>query len=199
MPELLYLTTPLVVVAVQLGDNNTITEGGFYSHLTKTVIRSKWKSRGSLSQWKNKVSKHAEKTSALLSSRRNLSNRQKNSSDLLTLFREIATVDWDFCSAWVKTSLAAQSLTPHKCTLPPNNSLWWIKEIRNLPKRYLHKLTQTQILAHWHYGAMVNTNKKQFLPSFTYYQIILGLQCTLEKNYYLIKTFSYIETSSFIT
>lgn len=46
---------------------------------------------------------------------------------------------------------------------------------------------------------MVNTNENQFLLSSTYYQIILGLQRTLEKNYYLIKTFNYIETSSFIT
>lgn len=46
--------------------------------------------------------------------------------------------------------------------------------------------TWMQISVHWHYGAMVNTNENQFLLSSTYYQIILGLQRTLEKNYYLI-------------
>lgn len=155
MPELLYLTISLVVVAVQLGDNNRITEGGFYSHLTETVIRSKWKSRGSLSQWKNRVSKHAEKTSGLLSSRRNLSNRRKNSSNLVTLFWEVATVDWDFCSARVKTSPGAWSSTPRKCTLQLNNSLWWNKEMRDLPMGYLCKLTHKcrfrciDIMAQW--------------------------------------------------
>lgn len=85
IPELAYLTTWLVVVAVQLGGNNRVTQGGFYNHFTKIVIRSKWKSRGSFSQWKNKISKYTEKTSKPLSSTRNPKTRQ-NSSNLLTFF-----------------------------------------------------------------------------------------------------------------
>lgn len=156
IPELLYLTISLVVVAVQLGDhNNRITPGSFHNHLTKTVIRSKWKSRGLLSQWKNKVSKYTEKTSRPLSSRRNTGNRGKKSFNLLTFFWEVATVDWDFCFAQVQTGFATRSLTPHKNTLHLNNSLYWNKEITNLPKRYLFKLTHkhrfwsTDIVVQW--------------------------------------------------
>lgn len=64
------MTMSLAVVALQSSNNNRIAQGGFYNHLTKTVIIAKMKSRGLLPQNKNKVSKYPEKPLRPLSSRK---------------------------------------------------------------------------------------------------------------------------------